>query len=109
MNARFRSNDAYRAAFMNMFALVQMQKTMAERISQISGKSIGVGRYCHMADSYHIYGSNFREFEGRFLGALKKRTFEQRTMRYESVKQMMEEARAAILEKARSMGRPGRS
>jgi thymidylate synthase len=105
MNVRFRSNDAYKAAFMNIFALIQLQKIMAERISRISGKAIKVGRYCHMADSYHIYGSNFREFEGRFLGALAKRTFEQRTLRYESVSQMMEEARPEILEKARRMGR----
>jgi thymidylate synthase len=105
MNARFRSNDAYKAAFMNIFALVQLQKSMANRISQISGKSIKVGRYCHIADSYHIYGSYFREFEGRFLGALDKRTFEQRTMRYEDVCEMMEEARPSILEKARNMGR----
>jgi thymidylate synthase len=88
-----------------MFALVQLQKTMADRISRLSGKQIQVGRYCHMADSYHIYGSSFREFEGRFLGALKKRTFEQRTMRYEAVQDMMEEARPLILEKAGRMGR----
>jgi thymidylate synthase len=105
MNARFRSNDAYKAAFMNIFALVQLQKNMADRISKISGKPIKVGRYCHIADSYHIYGSYFREFEGRFLGALEKRTFEQRTMRYEDVYEMMEEARPSILEKARNMGR----
>jgi len=105
MNTRFRSNDAYKAAFMNMFALVQLQKRMAERISQMSCKSVKVGRYCHMADSYHIYGSSFREFEGRFLGALQKRTFEQRTMRYESVREMMDEARPLILEKAKRMGR----
>jgi thymidylate synthase len=105
MNARFRSNDAYKAAFMNIFALVQLQKSMADRISKISGKPIKVGRYCHIADSYHIYGSYFREFEGRFLGALEKRTFEQRTMRYEDVYEMMEEARPSILEKARNMGR----
>jgi thymidylate synthase len=105
MNARFRSNDAYKAAFMNIFALVQLQKKMAERISVLSGKSIKVGRYCHIADSYHLYGSYFREFEGRFLGALQKRTFEQRTICYESVSEMMEEARPAILEKVRQMGR----
>jgi thymidylate synthase len=105
MNARFRSNDAYKAAFMNIFALVQLQKTMAEKISKLSGKSIELGRYFHIADSYHIYGSSFREFEGRFLGALEKRTFEQRTMNYETVREMMEEAKPAILEKARSMGR----
>jgi thymidylate synthase len=105
LNARFRSNDAYKAAFMNMFALVQLQQRMAERISEISGKKILVGRYCHLADSYHIYGSYFREFEGRFLGALNKRTFEQRTMRYEAVREMMDEARPIILEKAKRMGR----
>jgi thymidylate synthase len=105
MNARFRSNDAYKAAFMNIFALVQLQKIMAEKISQISGQPVGIGRYCHMADSYHIYGSSFREFEGRFLGALERRTFEQRTMHYETVREMMEEAKPAILEKARGMGR----
>jgi len=105
LNTRFRSNDAYKAAFMNIFALVQLQKSMADRIAQISGKPVRVGRYCHMADSYHIYGSYFREFEGRFLGALEKRTFEQRTLRYEAVRAMMEESRPAILDKAQKMGR----
>ena len=105
LNARFRSNDAYKAGFMNMFALVQLQKRMAERISEISGKAVKVGRYCHMADSYHLYGSYFREFEGRFLGSLQKRNFEQRTMSYESVKEMMDEARPHILEKAKHLGR----
>ena len=105
LNARFRSNDAYKAAFMNIFALVQLQKTIAGRISEISGREVRVGRYCHIADSYHIYGSYFREFEGRFLGALEQRTFEQRTMHYEDVREMMEEARPAIQEKARRMGR----
>ena len=105
MNARFRSNDAYKAAFMNIFALVQLQKQIAEKISRISGRSVKVGRYCHIADSYHIYGSSFKEFEGRFLGALEKRTFEQRTMHYEEVREMMEEARQSILEKAQRMGR----
>jgi thymidylate synthase len=105
MNARFRSNDAYKAAFMNIFALVQLQTVMAKRISQISGKSVKVGRYCHFADSYHIYGAYFKEFEGRFLGALERRTFDQRTMHYGAVREMMEEARPSILEKARLMGR----
>ena len=104
MNVRFRSNDAYKAAFMNIFALVQLQQRMAARISELSGRQVQVGRYVHLADSYHIYGSYFREFEGRFLGALEKRTFEQRTLAYADVKDMMEEARPMILEKARTMG-----
>ena len=105
MNVRFRSNDAYKAAFMNMFALTHLQAKIAARISELSGKPIGLGRYCHVADSFHIYGSNLPEFEARFLGAMRKRTFEQRTMRYEDVREIMEAARPAILEKARRMGR----
>jgi thymidylate synthase len=105
MNVRFRSNDAYKAAFMNMFALVEMQRRMAARVSELSGKIVRVGRYCHMADSYHIYGSYFREFGGRFLGALDRRTFEQRTLRYADVRELMEEARPQILEKAKQMGK----
>jgi thymidylate synthase len=104
MNVRFRSNDAYKAAFMNIFALVQLQKRIAERVAQLIDRPVGLGRYVHMADSYHIYGSYFREFEGRFLGALQKRSFEQRTLRYADVKEMMEEARQTILQKAAAMG-----
>jgi thymidylate synthase len=105
MNVRFRSNDAYKAAMMNIFALVQLQKRIAQRVTELSGTPIALGRYCHMADSYHIYGSNLAEFEARFLGAIEKRTFEQRTMRYEDVRDIMEAAQPAILEKARTMGR----
>ncbi len=101
MNVRFRSNDAYKAAFMNMFALVQLQQRIAARISALAGVAVELGRYCHLADSYHIYGSYFKEFQGRFLGMLEKRSFEQRAMRYEDVKEIMEEARAQILEKSR--------
>jgi thymidylate synthase len=103
MNVRSRSNDAYKAAFMNIFALVQLQRRIASRIAELSGRPVTVGRYVHVADSYHIYGSYFREFEGRFLGALEKRSFEQRTLRYADVRDMMEEARPMILEKAVGM------
>ena len=104
-NVRFRSNDAYKAAFMNMFALIQLQKKIAGRISELSGKCIKLGRYVHQADSYHIYGSYFKEFEERFLKALETRTFEQRTYRYEDVKFIMDESIPAIREKASTMGR----
>ena len=105
MNVRFRSNDAYKAAFMNIFALVQLQQKIAKRVSELSGRTVKVGRYCHLADSYHLYGSYFQEFESRFLAALEKRTFEQRTLRYQDWREIMESARPAILEKARQMGR----
>jgi thymidylate synthase len=104
-NVRFRSNDAYKAAFMNIYALTRLQERIATRITELSGKEVKVGRYCHIADSYHIYGSNFNEFENRFVKALDSRTFEQRTMNYDDVKDMMEEAIPAILKKVEDMSR----
>ena len=105
MNVRFRSNDAYKAAFMNIFALIMLQKRIAGQLTDLIGRVVRVGRYCHLADSYHIYGSNMEEFEKRFLGAVEKRTFMARTFWYATVREMMEEARPKILYKARSMGR----
>jgi thymidylate synthase len=105
MNVRFRSNDAYKAAFMNMFALVQLQNKIAGRISELSGKTILLGRYMHEADSYHIYGSNFKEFQERFLKSFENLKFENRTFRYEEMKFMMDDAIPGILEKAKNMGR----
>ena len=105
MNVRFRSNDAYKAALMNIFALVRLQEQIAARVAEVSGTPVRLGRYCHMADSYHIYGKDLPEFEGRFLGALEKRTLQERTVRYEDVKPIMDQARPAILEKARKMRR----
>ncbi|MBN1541105.1 hypothetical protein JW992_03095 [candidate division KSB1 bacterium] len=104
-NVRFRSNDAYKAAFMNMFALIQLAQRLATRIAELSGKTVRLGRYIHHADSYHLYGAYFREFEERFLRALETRSFSERTWNYADVQEIMKEAIPAILEKARSMGR----
>ena len=81
-NVRFRSNDAYKAAQLNMFAIAHLIVRMAKRIEVLSGKKVVVGRYVHMADSYHLYGSYLQEFEGRFLKGLKERSFEDRTINY---------------------------
>lgn len=102
-NVRFRSNDAYKAAFMNMFALVQLQLRIAARVGEIRGTEVKLGRYVHMADSYHIYGSYFHEFRERFLGGLTRREFEDRTFRYEEVKDIMAMAVPMIEAKVRNM------
>jgi len=102
-NARFRSNDAYKAAFMNMFALTQLQLRIAARISELTDRDVRLGRYVHLADSYHIYGAYSAEFKERFLGGLARRTFAERTFRYADVKDVMEAARPAILEKVKRM------
>lgn len=97
MNINIRSNDAYLAAFMNMFAFVMLQKQIADRLN------VKVGHYVHFADSYHIYGKNLKDFEDRFLYNLKKRSFEQRTMNYSDVKDMMDEYIPSIKQKVHNL------
>jgi thymidylate synthase len=81
MNTHWRSRDAYKAAFMNMYALTDLQRWMAEEISKKIGKTVSVGRYVDISDSYHIYGSYFQEFNERFLKLVANRTFEKRVWR----------------------------
>ncbi|MFO8012328.1 MAG: thymidylate synthase [Phycisphaerae bacterium] len=61
-----RSNDAFKAAFMNMYAFTELQRQVAEAVG------VPPGEYVHVADSFHIYGSYFDEFQS-FLGMLEAR------------------------------------
>jgi thymidylate synthase len=71
MNCHMRSNDAFKAAFMNMFAFTELQAMVA--------RDVGVepGQYMHLVDSFHIYGSYFQEFEG-FIKTVQTRKPEDR-------------------------------
>ncbi|NLF32788.1 MAG: hypothetical protein GX591_18100 [Planctomycetes bacterium] len=71
MNIHMRSNDAFKAAFMNMFAFTELQRDMAAELG------VEPGEYMHIADSFHIYGSYFNEFEG-FLKTVASRPEDQR-------------------------------
>ena len=53
----FRSNDACKASFMNMFALIMLQKRIAEEIG------VQVGSYTHRANSYHCYERDFSSLD----------------------------------------------
>jgi thymidylate synthase len=97
MNTHWRSRDAYKAAFMNIFALTDLQREIAHKISEKLGKEIRVGRYVDIADSYHIYGSYFEQFKG-FLDALEKKTFQERTYTTEFAENFFKEARIKIEE-----------
>ena len=61
MNTHWRSRDLYKAWFMNVYALTDLQKTMAEAIAEKRGEPVRVGRYVDISDSLHIYGSYFGE------------------------------------------------
>jgi thymidylate synthase len=73
MNTHWRSRDAYKAAYMNVF----------------------VGRYADLVDSFHIYGSYFEEFKG-FLTLIEKRSFKDRTWPSEYAEPMFAEARERL-------------
>ena len=77
LNVHMRSNDAFKAAFMNMWAFTDLQRYVAEEVSRRIGRGLQLGPYCHIADSFHIYGSYFADFKG-FLQTLKKRSFADR-------------------------------
>ncbi|MFH1645467.1 MAG: thymidylate synthase, partial [Candidatus Omnitrophota bacterium] len=96
MNTHWRSRDAYKAAFMNIFALTALQKAIAEKISQKTGKEINVGRYVDITDSFHIYGSYYTEFQG-FLDIIKKRSFEERVWESSFAEPFFEDARKKLL------------
>lgn len=61
MNTHWRSRDLYKAWFMNVYALTELQKTIAEKISEKINRPVAVGRYVDISDSLHIYGSYFDE------------------------------------------------
>jgi thymidylate synthase len=61
MNTHWRSRDLYKAWFMNVYALTDLQKTIADGIAENKGVPVQVGRYVDISDSLHIYGSYFNE------------------------------------------------
>jgi len=95
MNSHWRSRDAFKASFMNMYALTDLQKTIAEEISKRQGKEIGVGRYVDISDSFHIYGSYHEDFK-KFLKTVKSRSFADRTWHTKFAEPFFVDARKKI-------------
>jgi thymidylate synthase len=103
MQSGWRSRDAYKAAFMNMFALTSLQQRIAEELGKRMREEILVGPYVDFSNSYHIYGSYFKDFE-RFLTQVKTREFynplitKSRTIRSNNpiVQQAFEKARKEV-------------
>ncbi|UCG57922.1 MAG: hypothetical protein JSU70_00165 [Phycisphaerales bacterium] len=61
MNAHWRSRDLYKAWFMNVYALTDLQRVIAEEVSSRRNEPVRVGRYVDISDSLHLYGSYFNE------------------------------------------------
>ena len=80
MNTHWRSRDLYKAWFMNVYALTDLQRIIAEKIAKKIRRIVKVGRYVDITDSLHIYGSYFRdaaaEVEKMRDGDFKKRSWQ---------------------------------
>ena len=95
MNTHWRSRDGYKASFMNIFALTDLQRRIADGISEKTGKKVAVGRYVDISDSFHIYGSYAEEFK-RFLKTVGERPFQDKTWSTEFAQPFFEEARERL-------------
>ncbi len=94
MNTHWRSRDLYKAWFMNVYALTDLQRTIAKRISQKLDKPVRVGRYVDISDSLHIYGSYFQEVEPE-IEKMRRSSFNERAWEssHPAFEMMTDEAR----------------
>ncbi|MBW2995580.1 thymidylate synthase, partial [Candidatus Woesearchaeota archaeon] len=99
VNMRFRSRDAFDAAFMNCFAFAHLMEKMANEIAEKRGEEVKLGRFLDMSDSYHIYGKRADAFVDGFIKQLKTRSFEERTWTKEFAQPIFDEAKPRIAEK----------
>jgi len=97
MNTHWRSRDLYKAWFMNVYALTDLQRMIAERISEKTGRSVRVGRYADVSDSLHIYGSYFDEV-GPEIEKMRSSSFRERSWEstHPAFDMMTREARAKL-------------
>ena len=87
----FRSNDACKASFMNAFALIMLQKRIADALN------LEVGWYVHRANSYHCYEKDFDMLKG-YIKKIYTEPIEDLTYDYEGEwAEYMEAEREGIL------------
>ena len=94
----FRSNDACKATFMNAFALIMLQKRIADRLG------VEVGTYSHRANSFHCYEKDFPMLEAYCRRISSADDPEDLAFEYEDGwQEMMEEAQPSIAEKVEEL------
>lgn len=87
----FRSNDACKATFMNAFALIMLQKRIADELG------VEMGTYSHRANSFHCYEKDFPMLDGYVKRIESAEDISDLTYDYEDVwKPMMEAAQPEI-------------
>ena len=97
MNTHWRSRDLYRAWYMNVYALTDLQRIIAEEIAKKISKPVKVGRYVDITDSLHIYGPSL-ENAGKEVGKMKAAPFTERAWEttHPAFEMMTEEAKSKL-------------
>lgn len=97
MKVLFRSNDACKATFMNMFALICLQERMAKKLG------VKVGYYTQRANSYHCYEKDFALLDG-YCKRIEESNGYGMTYRYKGDwDELMEECRPDIMEEVKKL------
>jgi len=97
MNSHWRSRDLYKAWFMNVYALTDLQRQIAQRISEKIKRPVKVGRYVDISDSLHIYGSYFKDVLPQ-IRKMQESSFQDRAWNSDNpaFSMMIEEAKAKL-------------
>jgi thymidylate synthase len=98
LNTHWRSRDLYKAWFMNVFALTDLQRRMAEDLAGRLSVPVACGRYVDVVDSLHIYGSYRDEGLEREVAKMRTSPYTDRAWNSEMLDPMFEEARRNLAE-----------
>lgn len=104
MKVLFRSNDACKATFMNAFALIMLQKRIANELG------VKVGTYTHRANSFHCYKKDWDMLAG-YVNRIYNADDEEDTT-YEYIgdwDELMEDAIPSILRKVEVLKNNGQN
>ena len=101
-NIRFRSNDANRGFPSNAFGFIQfIRNKILLPLQNRLGCEVSYGRINWQADSWHIYGSEIKNFEDRFINRLRSSNFEDRVLNFHDpdIQEMYHECEPTVLQK----------
>ncbi len=98
LNTHWRSRDLVLAWFMNVFAITDLQRIMAERLSERLGEPVTCGRYVDVVDSLHIYGSYIDDRLRDTVEKMRNSPYTDRAWNSDMFEPMFEEARQKLAE-----------
>jgi len=98
LNAHWRSRDLMLAWFMNVFALTDLQRLVAERLAQQMGRPVHCGRYVDLNDSLHIYGRYRDRKLEQEVQRMRSSPYTERAWNSAALEPMFEEVRQCLAE-----------